>query len=212
MVLPPKDTGKRGVYKRNKLVYGVGINDADYNVYEYGYVNGKRSLVWSCPFYETWKSMLRRCYSEKFQIRNPTYKGCSVFDDWLIFSNFKRWMEQQDWQGKQLDKDLLVEGNKVYSPETCVFIDQMVNKFTNANGNYRGDWMIGVSWSKDVGKFRARCCNPFNGKEEHLGLFTNELDAHLAWKVRKHELACLLADSEHVTDDLVANALRTRYL
>ena len=76
---------------------------------------------------------------------SPTYKGCSVSEEWLRFSNFKRWMEKQDWDGKQLDKDILFEGNKVYSAETCVFVTSVVNSFTSDSGAKRGEWLIGVS-------------------------------------------------------------------
>ena len=209
MVLPPKDVKLR---KRNRLVYGVGINDADYNVVESATVDGKCKTIWKCPFYQTWVHMLERCYSEKFHQRKPTYKGCSVCDEWLIFSNFKRWMETQDWQGKDLDKDLLTEGNKVYSPDTCIFVDRKINIFVIDRGNDRGEYMLGVYWHKRANKFRAKCSNPFTGKEDSLGYFTNELDAHLAWKKRKHELACQFADSEHCNDPRLAEALRTRYL
>ena len=111
--------------KPKRLVYGVGINDADYVVQKWetiGYVNGKQKqkLIWICPYYSAWKSMLKRCYSSKYQDKRPTYKGCSVSDEWLTFSVFKVWMEKQDWEGKQLDKDLLFEGNKIYSADTCV--------------------------------------------------------------------------------------------
>jgi len=104
--------------KAKKLVYGVGINDADYVTQKWetiSYVNGKQkqNLVWECHYYRTWCGMLMRCYSAKHQERNPTYKGCSVSEEWLRFSNFKSWMERQDFEGMQLDKDLLFEGNKV---------------------------------------------------------------------------------------------------
>ena len=210
MKLPEKEVVKPK--RKIGLVYGVGINDADYNVYEYGYVNGKRVYVWRCPFYRTWKDMLKRCYSEKHHQRQPTYKDCSVCDEWLLFSNFKRWMEQQDWEGKQLDKDLLIEGNKVYSPDTCIFVDRKINTFVVDSGATRGNYMIGVSLDKRRNKFKAECSNPFTGKREHLGYFTDELEAHLAWKARKHELACQFADSEYCTDPRLAEALRTRYL
>ncbi len=197
--------------KRNKLVYGVGINDADYNINEYVTIDGKRKIAWRCPFYRTWADMLKRCYSDKYQSKYPTYKGCSACDEWLIFSQFKAWMETQDWEGKHLDKDLLTEGNKLYSPNTCVFVTQTVNLFTNDNGNARGIFMIGVCWNKRDGNFQSQCSNPFTHKREYLGHFTDELEAHLAWKSRKHELACLLADSEYCTDPRLAEALRKRY-
>ena len=208
LMLPPREVK---LYKRNKLVRGVGVNDADYNVIEYRNVCGKKVQVWICPFYQTWVSMLNRCYSEKYHQRQPTYRGCKVCDEWLIFSNFKRWMEQQDWEGKQLDKDLLVEGNKTYSPEFCVFVHQLINKFANERCAARGQYMIGANWHKRDLTFQSNCRNPFTGKLEHLGYFDNELEAHLAWKSKKHEFACQLADSEYCDDERVANALRTRY-
>ena len=199
-------------YTKRRKVFGVGNNDADYMVYECETIGGKRKIIWRCPFYLTWANMLRRCYSEKALIRNPTYKGCTVFERWLIFSNFKAWMETQDWKGKQLDKDLLVKGNKVYSPDNCIFVHPKVNTFTTDHGNARGEYMIGVYWSKNAGKFMSQCGNPFTGKQEYLGCFTNELEAHLAWKRKKHEHACALADSEYCTDPRLAEILRTRYL
>ena len=197
-----------------RLVYGVGINDADYVVEKretVGYVNGKRkqNLVWICPFYQAWKSMIQRCYSSKYQERSPTYKGCSVSEEWLRFSNFRTWMECQDWECKQLDKDLLFESNKVYSEETCVFVSGAVNSFTIDRGNDRGECMIGVDRHKASGKFQSRCNNPFTKKGEYLGLFIDELEAHKAWLKRKLELATLLAAEQ--TDERVANALVERY-
>lgn len=199
--------------KLKKLVFGVGINDADYAVQrnETTEVNGKKKqkLVWRCQYYTTWKSMLQRCYSAKYQERKPTYAGCSVSDEWLTFSSFKNWMETQDWEGKELDKDILVEGNKVYSADTCVFVTQMVNKFTTDNGANRGEWKIGVYWCKQTGKFRSQCSNPFTKKQERLGYFDCEEAAHKAWANRKLELAHELAAIQ--TDPRVAKALIDRY-
>lgn len=200
--------------KPKKLVYGVGINDANYVVVKretISYVAGKRKMraVWRCQYYQAWDNMLKRCYSAELQERQPTYKGCSVTEDWLTFSNFRAWMETQDWEGKHLDKDLLFEGNKVYSPETCVFVTRSVNNFTTDRGAARGEWLIGVSWDKTSGKFRSQCCNPFTKKQEHLGLFDSEQEAHNAWKKRKLELAHELAAIQ--TDPRVAKALIDRY-
>ena len=202
-----------GVMKAGKLVYGVGINDVDYvtRKIETIEVNGKRKqkLVWYCPYHRTWKSMIERCYSAKYQKKRPTYKGCSVSEEWKIFSNFKLWMECQDFEGKQLDKDLLFEGNKVYSKEKCVFVSREVNSFTIDSGASRGEWLIGVYWNKPSGKFLSRCSNPFTKKQEHLGRFTCEIEAHQAWLKRKLELAYLLAAEQ--TDERVAKALIERY-
>lgn len=200
--------------KTKKLVYGVGINDADYTVLRketIGYVNGKRKekQIWACPYYRAWKAMLERCYSAKWQDKYPTYKGCTVSKEWHTFSNFKAWMETQDFEGKHLDKDLLFEGNKVYSAEACAFVTGAVNNFTTDCGAARGEWQLGVDWCKQTGKFRAQCRDPFTKKQECLGRFTCEQEAHNAWQVRKLELAKELAAIQ--TDPRVAKALVERY-
>ena len=195
-----------GIRKRNSLIWGVGINDADYVVHQR--IDGKS---YTCKFYRTWKHMLDRCYSEDYHKRFPTYIGCTVTPEWFSFMKFKIWMQGQDWQGKHLDKDILFPGNKIYSPDTCIFIDVIINSFTTNAAASRGEWPIGVSLRKDLGKFTGCCSNPFTKKNEHLGHFDNPDDAHEAWRRRKHEIACQLAESEHVTDPRVAEALRKRY-
>jgi len=199
--------------KAKKLVYGVGINDAEYvtQKWETIEVNGKikQRLVWYCPYYRVWRNMLKRCYSDKYQESQPTYRGCSVSEEWLRFSNFRAWMECQDWEGMQLDKDLLFSGNKVYSGETCVFVTRMVNTFTIDCRASRGEWLLGVCWHKRDGVFVSSCSNPFTKKQEHLGYFNCEVEAHQAWLNRKLELAHLLAAEQ--TDERVAKALIERY-
>ncbi len=195
--------------KKNKLVYGVGINDADYHTRKCLKVDGKWKAVWVCPFYSTWKKMLERCYSDKLQNRHPTYVGCSVVEEWKTFSKFKSWMEQQDWKGKQLDKDLLVHSNKIYGPDYCVFVDRTVNNFVTESTATRGEWPIGVHWDKGKKKFRAGCSNPFTKKMEKLGRFTCPNEAHNAWLKRKRELAHELAAIQ--TDCRVSKALIDRY-
>lgn len=199
--------------KKEKLVFGVGVNDADYQLHECITITdemGKKKpkLVWICPFYQKWKSMLRRCYSEEFWKKNPTYEGCSVCEEWLTFSSFKRWMETQDWEGKQIDKDVLVSGNKIYGPEACVFVNHNVNVFLTESNTTRGQWAIGVNWDKRLSKFRAQCSDG-GGKSKYLGLFQTELEAHLAWLKCKQEVALKLASEQ--TDHRVAKALIDRY-
>lgn len=187
-----------------KIVCGIGINDADYVVMPS--VNGQQV---KCSFYRAWKSMLERCYSESCQKKHPTYYGCVVCKEWLTFSNFKSWMETQDWKEKELDKDILIPGNKIYSPEACVFVDSITNTFVTKCDASRGEWPIGVCFHKRVKKFASVCGNPFLKKQEYLGYFGRPELAHLAWKSRKHELSCQLADLQ--TDERVASALRERY-
>ena len=197
-----------------KLMYGAGVNDADYVVVVWetvGYVDGKykQKKVWNCPFYRVWGNMLERCFSEKEKARNPTYKDVTCCEEWLVFSDFKRWMEQQDWEGRQLDKDIIFANNKVYSPETCAFVSRVTNTFITAREASRGKYPLGVYWSTWGKKFRAQCRNPFTKKKEHLGYFDCSKEAHEAWRKRKHELAQLVAETE--TDMRVIEALKKRY-
>lgn len=191
--------------KKNKLVFSVGINDADYPVTEHE--NGKR--VWMCPYYQTWASMIRRSYSCKFKQERPTYEGVTVCEEWWSFMCFRKWMIQQDWDSKCLDKDILFEGNKVYCPDTCVFVDGVVNSFILDCTVARGELPVGVCWNKRNKKFQSQCSNPFSKKKEYLGSFNCPNEAHEVWKKRKYELACQLADMQ--TDNRVAEALRTRF-
>lgn len=192
-----------------KLVFGVGFNDADYSITKYEKIDGKNKLVWSCPYYIRWQGMLARCYYQKNLNRNSTYIGCSVATEWHKFSTFKAWMEQQDWQGKELDKDLLVAGNKIYSPETCLFIDSNINKFLTERTALRGSLPIGVSFHKTASKYQAECRSVLTGKRTYLGLFDSIKDAHGAWLSFKLEQARVLASEQ--TNEVIANALIFRY-
>jgi hypothetical protein len=198
----------------NKLVYGVGVNDLGYRVHVQEYVTengGKRirKTVFQCKYYEAWTGMLERCYSKKYLERKPSYIGTSVCNEWLYASAFKKWMEQQDWRDKCLDKDIIVPGSKLYSPDTCAFVLNATNLFVIASDASRGDYPIGVNLCKRTGKYQARCGNPFTRKQEHLGYFSTPGDAHEAWRKRKHELAQLVAARE--SDLRVVEALKKRY-
>jgi hypothetical protein len=198
----------------NKLVYGVGVNDLGYMVHVKEAVTengGKRiqKTVFRCKYYTAWISMLKRCYSKKFLESNPTYIGTSVCSEWLSATAFKKWMEQQDWHGKCLDKDIIVPGSKLYSPETCAFVLPATNTFVTASDASRGEYPIGVYLDKHAGKYKAQCNNHSTRKPEHLGLFLTPEDAHEVWRKRKHELAQLVAATE--SDIRVVEALRKRY-
>ena len=153
---------------RRKLVHGVGINDSDYTTN----IRKNNKLIWRCPFYDKWQSMLKRCYSPKWHKRFPSYIGCSVCPEWRYFSKFRLWMEGQKWEGMDLDKDILVKGNQVYSPDTCCFIPGTINYLfgsgrkkknnlpegvkLSSNGNYKVQVMIrpGVTYFKTLPSFK----------------------------------------------------------
>ena len=168
-------------YKDYTIKFGHGILD---NIEPLSYKNkitGKRVF---CKYYTTWYNLIKRVYSHKYHSVNPTYKDCTLCDDWHYFSKFKTWMMKQNWKGMQLDKDILFPNNKHYSPERCTFVTQQINKFLTDSGRNRGNYMIGVNFKNN--KFISQI--NINSKRTYLGSFTTELDAHIAWKTKKIEL------------------------
>ena len=174
----------------SKLVWGVGVNDKT----RPAFVDGK-----NVKEYKLWQSMLSRCFSEKYQTLYPTYKGCNVSDNFLHYSFFYDWCQEQIGFGKvddkgrywQLDKDLLFVGNKTYSETACVFVPQEINTFFTDRGNARGEYPLGVSFHKQKGKFQAHCA--VNGKDKHLGYFNTAQEAFAVYKTLKEALCKQLA-------------------
>jgi len=191
--------------KKPRKVFGAGINDADYVVSPTG-PDGKQVL---CPYYNTWKGTIERAYSPKHHDRRPTYIGVTVCEEWHSFMTFRAWMMTQDWQGKQLDKDIIAPGNKVYSPDTCVFVSPALNTLLLDCGAARGEYPIGVYWNKQTRKFRARVSTA--GRDKHLGYFTCPHEAHMAWrkaKVRLIREAAREQDDPRVYAGLMRHAAR----
>jgi len=184
--------------KRRSIVCGIGKNDAWYMPQQR--VNGK---VNCCEIYGTWKGMIRRCSDFRTDREAIFYSDCTVCGEWLFFSNFYNWVKTQDWKGKHLDKDILKQGNKIYSPETCIFVDQSINKLIMDNSAVRGDLPQGVD-STPSG-FRAKLS--INGKHTHLGYFDNPKDAAIAYAKRKLEYIssmCTSLDDTRVVSSLLA--------
>ncbi len=186
------------LYKKNRLVQGVGINNANYHVHQM--VNGKKTR---CKFYTTWAKMLERCFCKKFKNNHPTYKDATVCKEWLYFMNFRSWMMVQDWDGNALDKDIIEPGNRLYSPETCCFVPRQINNLLCDSAANRGDYLIGVSLDKVFNKFTAQI--NIDGKKVHLGRFFSEKNAHNAYKKAKIDI--LMNFSKSIKDIRISNGL-----
>ena len=189
----------------SKLVYGKGINDRTRPTL----ADGK-----NVKEYDLWTGMLERCFSEKSQTRYPTYKSCSVSDNFLNYSFFYDWCQGQigfgkvDEKGRSwcLDKDLLFVGNKTYSETACVFVPNEINLFFTDRGNDRGEYPVGVGFHKASGKFRAQCA--VNGKPQHLGYFNTPQEAFNAYKPFKEALCKQLALKwQHEIDSRLFDAM-----
>ena len=190
---------------KKREVCGFGINDAEYQTHK-STKNGRKYQ--RCPFYVRWSDMIKRCYYQKHLNRNPTYVGCSVCEEWRLFSNFKKWMEQQDWKGKQLDKDILLKGNKIYSPKTCIFVTQDVNKLLGDCGRARGDLPQGVHACKQCKskKFRARFRRG-KGTVVHLGYFKTSEEASEVYLKAKQDYILEIAENLKDEDPRLKPAL-----
>ena len=175
--------------KKRTLLYGSGINDATYIVSRK--INGKQV---TCPYYMRWKNRIERCYCQRFLLDNITYRNCTVIKDWLSFSNFKEWMIGKDWEGNHLDKDLLIQGNKLYSPDTCIFISPQVNTLLNKQKLHRGKYKIGVTWYKAVKKFQAQISK--RGKNIVIGRYETETEAHDAFVIEKRKYINEIASTQ----------------
>lgn len=180
------------------MLFGVGINDAGYTILITKRIgNGKTKTIWACPYYSKWTGMLERCYSTNFKIKHPTYKDVTCCKEWLLFSNFKAWMEQQDWEGKDLDKDLLFYGNKIYSAETCCFISNEVNTLLLTSQGTRGDLPLGVRYTNKSKGMKNERAKPYSAQLTnrrleksyvHIGYFKSPEEAHRAWQLSKCNL------------------------
>ena len=113
-------------------VYSVGIIGAKYP----SRVNGVLTRE-----YRLWMDMLRRCYSDGFRKKNQTYKDCEVSDNFKSYEYFYEWCNEQigfGVEGFELDKDLLIKGNKIYNKNTCIFVPSEINLVLTKRTTSRG--------------------------------------------------------------------------
>ena len=173
-----------------KRTFGVGyIGEGKYKSRE----NGKKTKC-----YKVWHDMLRRCYDEKFHEKYPTYKDCKVYEEWHNFQNFAEWYYNNYYEIKGevmcLDKDILNKGNKIYSPDTCVFVPHNINILFIKHDKDRGKYPIGVYYNKQKGKYVSRC-NVCSNKRKHLGYFDNPEEAFQVYKQYKEKVIKEVIDS-----------------
>lgn len=165
-------------------VYGVGIVGLE----KATDINNKNINSYRC-----WHSMLTRCYTGKY----PDYEDCSVCDEWLFYSNFKKWYDNNFYyiEGRktELDKDILFKGNRIYSPLNCIFTPKRINILFVTRKSKRGLYPIGVHWSKQKRKYFSQCRDD-NNKTVLIGGFNNVKDAFMAYKKYKENIIKIIAE------------------
>ena len=182
-------------------VYGVGILGTKYPPS----ISGVKTKE-----YVLWYSMLARCCNGTYKKKYPTYKDCEVSENFKSYEYFYEWCNNQVWfsvDGFELDKDLLIKGNKVYSEDSCVFLPAEINMVLVKSTASRGEHLIGVSWHNASKSFRATISKNKGGRE-HLGLFNTEIEAFNAYKKAKENYLKELANKwKDQIDEKAYNAL-----
>ena len=156
------------------------------NIYGLGFIGfgktsecGKNTL-----YYRYWLNMFHRCY-RKDHPNCRTYESCSVGESFHSFEYFGEWCDRQVGFGNKgwhLDKDILVKGNKVYSPETCCFVPQEINVLFTKREVARGDYPIGVSRKNKGGGYQVQLSQ---FRDKYLGTYATPEEAFLAYKQAK---------------------------
>lgn len=176
----------------DRSVYRVGyLGEGKYKIKQ----NGKDTKC-----YYTWKSMLQRCYDPKYHKKEPTYIGCKASEEFHNFQNFGEWDEDNYYkvEGEKmcLDKDILIKGNKIYSPDTCIYVPNTINLLFTKRQNDRGSSPIGTRFYN--GKYIVRCgiFNPESGKLErkYLGLYGTQEESFQVYKYHKEKTIKQIAD------------------
>ena len=214
-------------YKNNrnidiKFEDGVIKKGVDYNAFKRGGINNpyyKNIFNVAClgnsatkdiegkkkKSYECWSNMITRCYCEKYQETHPTYKDCFVCEEWLCFENFEKWFNENyyemDNQRVMLDKDILIEGNRIYSPDTCLFVPEKINCiFKNNRGCRKSEETKnlpqGVVWNKRKQKYASQIT--INGEPVFLGYYSDIKDAERVYlKARSEEIKRLAEEYKY---------------
>ncbi|AUR96770.1 hypothetical protein NVP1232O_36 [Vibrio phage 1.232.O._10N.261.51.E11] len=195
-----------------RSVFGIGfVGVGEFNVS----VNREQTKAYRC-----WYGMFRRCYSKKYQEQKPTYIGCAVHPDWHNFQTFAKWYHGNYPTGDQdyeLDKDILVDGNKVYSPNTCMFVTSEDNTIKAHAKSYAFLSPDGVF--TEVYNLRKFCmdnslhdgcmCKVHLGKaKQHKGWTKSNLTSKvradvLRWLVAQHDLDFHKCPTEIMTHSYV---------
>lgn len=178
-------------------VYGVGITGNKYPTWIIGTDKHAKE-------YDAWQNMIARCFNEKIKEKYPTYKDATCCEEWLLYDNFYEWLHRQEnfekWYNNEkwhVDKDILIKGNKIYSPNACCLVPYNVNKLFLKNDADRGDLPIGVTKDRKGYGYIARCMNPFTGERDYIGYRTNIESTFLLYKPYKENLIKQLAKEEY---------------
>lgn len=150
--------------------------------------------------YDDWKHMLKRVYNEEFHNKYPTYKDCRLYEDWHNFQIFAKWSNENYYevpnQRMCLDKDILIKGNKLYSPDTCIYVPERINCLLLKCDSHRGKYPIGVTYHKKTSSFNTNLSIITDGKRKriNLGYYQTPVEAYEVYKRAKENYIKQVAD------------------
>lgn len=168
-------------------------NPYDRTVYGVGYIGvGKHKVSINkvvTPVYKAWAGMLERCYSENMKHRNNTYFHIStVCEEWHNFQTFGDWYEKNKYEINErlhVEKDILVIGNQIYSPDTCLLVPQVLNTLFINKSNNRG---LPNGIIKQGNGYLAK----YN--HEHLGIYETVEKAYEVYAIEKKKNIVMVAN------------------
>lgn len=191
---------------------GSLVNPYFPNVFDKGIIGNKYSCKENskdCREYTIWHAMLSRCYSENAHKNRRDYQNTTCCDEWLLFDNFYEWLHSQSnfdkWKTLHrgaLDKDILIKGNRLYSPKTCCLVPNNVNTLFTKRNIHRGNTPIGVSYHKRDNIYEAHCNNGL-GIPQYLGRYHTPEEAFYAYKAYKESLIKEIAIEEYLNKTII---------
>ena len=131
-----------------------------------------------------WRHMISRCYNKK----DDSYRyyggnGVTVCDRWLRFDYFLEDavklpgyddMVNNPNDKYELDKDIRCEGSKIYSPETCSWVNKLINLNKAHSSRQSSRTYFGVD-KYNSGNYG--CYININGNKFNIGTFDDEIAA-----------------------------------
>lgn len=209
MVVEFQDKYKAKIHTRYTLFKKGAIrNPYHTSVYNIGIIGNKYPIRIDGKIikeYQTWHDMLQRCFTKTYH----TYEDVTCCDEWLLYENFYEWLHSQDNFNKwlngnrwALDKDILVKGNKIYSPDTCCLVPQNINVLFVKRDKSRGGLPIGVSLPKGRNKYLAHSNCGNCGKPIYLGYYDTINAAFLAYKKHKESIIQHVAEEEYSNSNI----------
>lgn len=159
------------------------------------------------PTYRVWTDMITRVYRAEDGKTNKSYSDVTVCEEWHNFQNFAEWYEGNYFYGLgyHLDKDILSEGSKVYSPKTCCLIPREINNLFVTKDRGASKYPQGVSYDKQRWKFKFQMGT---GENRVSKRFDSIEEATYAYKESKEEyVRRVVRRWEGLIDESVFNKL-----